>query len=137
MNLQYEPLSIIIRVYIKNECVQLLSAENFAKVRIGNLTSLLNYMNRFSSVKEDIKLDIILQWRVAHDDCDQITELLNVIKFDELPIYYLKSNKDNIYHVLGQQHRMLIQKPLLMIYEDEFTDQYRKLENINETKKRK
>ena len=93
-------------------------------------------MNRFSSVKEDMKLDIILQWRAAHDDCDQITELLNAIKFDELPIDYLKSNKD-IYHVLGQQHRMLIQKPLLMICEEEFTDQYRKLENINETKKRK
>ena len=110
MNLQYEPLSMITRVYVKNECVKLLSIENFAKVQIRNLTSLLNYMNKFSSVKEDIKLDIILQWRVAHDDCDQITELLNVIKFDELPIDYLKSNKD-IYHVLGQQHRMLIQKP--------------------------
>ena len=122
MNLHYEPLYMITRVYIKNECVQLLPTENFAKLGIANLTSLLSYMNRFSSVNEHIKLDIILQWRAAHDDCDQITELLNVIKFDELPIDYLKSNKD-IYYELGQQHRMLIQKPLLMIYEEELTKQ--------------
>ena len=134
MNLPYEPLYMITRVYIKNECVQLLATENFAKLGIANLTSLLSYMNRFSSLNEHIKLDIILQWRAAHDDCGQITELLNVIKFDELPIEYLKSNKD-LYHLLGQQHRMLIQTPLLMIYEEELTKQCEMLEKHQRHKK--
>ena len=135
MNLPYEPLYMITRVYIKNECVQLLPTENFAKLGIANLTSLLSYMNRFSSLSEHINLDIILQSRAAHDDCGPITELLNVIKFDELPIEYLESNKD-LYHLLGQQHRMLIQTPLLMIYEEELTKQCEMLEKHQSHKKK-
>ena len=69
MSLQDEPLSTITYTYIKNECLQLLSNKGFAKLHVDNLKSLLTYLNRFSSVKEYRKLDIILQWKEAHGEC--------------------------------------------------------------------
>ena len=114
MSLQYEPLSMITSVYIKNNCRKLLSPGNLTQLRINNLKSLLAYMNT-DGVEEHIKLDIILQWLTVHSDCNESAELLTAIQFDELAIDCLKSIKDN--PLLEQQHKLLIQESLNMKYE--------------------
>ena len=120
MSLQYEPLSMITNVYIKNNCTQVLSTGSFTKLRINNLKSLLAYMNT-DGVEEQIKLDIVLQWLTAHSDCEESAELLSAIQFNQLTIDCLKSIKDN--PLLEQQHKLLIQESLNMKYEQELEKQ--------------
>ena len=84
MSLQDEALSIVTHATIMDECLQLLSTKAFAKLQVNNLKSLLTYLNRFSYIKEHIKLDIILQWQAVHGECSQTDELLNAIRFKEL-----------------------------------------------------
>ena len=126
MNLQYEPLSMITSVYIKNNCRQLLSTGNLTKLQIQNLISLLAYMNT-DGVEEHIKLDIILQWLTVHSDCNKSAELLSAIQFDELTIDCLKSIKDN--PLLEQQHKLLIQESLNIKYEQELEKQRMEMQN--------
>ena len=116
MSLQYEPLSLITSVYIKNNCRQLLSTGIFTQLRVDNLKSLLAYMN-VDDVEEHIKLDIILQWLTDHSDCNESAELLSAIQFDRLTIDCLKSIKDN--SLLEQQHKLLIQESLNRKYEQQ------------------
>ena len=125
MSLQYEPLSMITSVYIKNNCTQLLSTKNLTKLRIDNLKSLLAYMNT-DGVEERIKLDIILQWLTVHSDCSESAELLSAIQFNELTIDGLKSIKDN--PIIEQQHKLLIQETLNTKYEQELERQCEKME---------
>ena len=120
MNLQYEPLSMITSVYIKNNCRQLLSTGNLTQLRVDNLISLLAYMTA-DGVEEHIKLDIILQWLAVHSDGNESAELLSAIQFDELTIDCLKSIKDN--PLLEQQHKLLIQESLNIKYEQELEKQ--------------
>ena len=124
MSLQHEPLSMITRVYIKNNCAQLLSTGNLTKLRIDTLKPLLSHMNT-DGVEERIKLDIILQWMTVHSDCNLSAELLSAIQFDELTINCLKSVKDN---PLLEQHKSLIQESLNMKYEQEFAKQREEIE---------
>ena len=120
ISLQYEPLSMITREYIKNNCAQLLPTGNLPELQIDNLKSLLAYMNT-DGVEEQIKLDIILQWLTVHSDCEESAELLSAIQFDELTIDCLKSIKDN--PLLEQQHKSLIQETLNMKFEKELEKQ--------------
>ena len=124
MGLQYEPLSKITNVYIKNNCTQLLSTGNFTQLRVDNLKSLLAYMNT-DGVEEHIKLDVILQWLAVHRDCNKSAELLSAIQFDELTMDCLKSIKDN---PLLEQHQLLIQKSLNRRYEQELKKQRAEIE---------
>ena len=103
ISLQYEPLSMITGVYIKNNCTQLLSTGNLTKLQIDNLKSLLAYMNT-DDVEERMKLNIILQWLTVRSDCNEIAELLSAIQFDRLTINCLKSIKNN--PLLEEQHAM-------------------------------
>ena len=116
MSLQYEPLSLITSVYIKNNCRQLLSTGIFTQLRVDDLKSLLVYMTT-AHVEEHIKLDIILQWLTDHSDCNESAELLSAIQFDRLTIDCLKSIKDN--SLLEQQHKLLIQESLNRKYEQQ------------------
>ena len=116
MSLQYEPLSMITSVYIKNNCTQLLSTGSFTQLRVDNLKSLLAYMNT-DGVEEHIKLDIILQWLTVHSDGNESAELLSAIQFDQLTMDCLKSIKDN--SLLEQQHKLLIQESLNRKYEQQ------------------
>ena len=125
MSLQYEPLSMITTVYIKNNCTQLLSIGNLTQLRIDNLKSLLAYMNT-DGVEERIKLDIILQWLTVHTDCSEGAELLSAIQFEELTIDCLKHIKDN--PLLEQQHKLLIQESLNMKWEQELEKQRAEIE---------
>ena len=125
MSLQYELLFMLTSEYIKNNCRQLLPTGNLTKLRIDNLKSLLAYMNT-DGVEEQIKLDIILQWLTAHNDCEESAELLSAIQFDELTIDCLKSIKDN--PLLEQQHKSLIQESLNMKYEQELEKQRAEIE---------
>ena len=125
MSLQFEPLSIITSVYIKNNCRQLLSTGNLTKLRIDNLKSLLSYMNT-NGTEEQIKLDIILQWLTFHSDCNESAKLLNAIQFDELPIKCLKCIKNN--PLLEGQHAIVIQESLNMKYEQELEKQRAEIE---------
>ena len=109
MSLQYEPLSMITSVYIKNNCAQLLSSGNLTKLRIDIFKSLIAYMST-NGVEERIKLDVILQWLTVHSDCNESAELLSAIQFDELTIDYLEFIKDN--PLLQLQHKLLIQETL-------------------------
>ena len=120
MSLQYEPLSMITSVYIKNNCTKLLSTGSFTQLRINNLISLLAYMNT-DDVEEHIKLDIILQWLTDHSNCNESAELLRAIQIDRLTIDCLKSIKDN--PLLEQQHKLLIQESLNIKYEQELEKQ--------------
>ena len=120
MSLQYEPLSMITSVYIKNNCGQLISTGNLTKLRVDDLKSLLAYMTA-DGVEEHIKLNIILQWLTVHSDCNESAELLSVIQFDELTIDCLKSIKDK--PLLKQQHKLLIQESLNIKYEQELERQ--------------
>ena len=120
MSLQYEPLSMVTSVYIKNNCTQLISTGNLTQLRVDNLKSLLAYMTT-ADVEEHITLDIILQWLTVHSDCNESAELLSAIQFDELSIDCLKSIKDN--PLLEQQHKLLIQESLNMKYEQELEKQ--------------
>ena len=124
MSLQHEPLSMITRVYIKNNCAQLLSTGNLTKLRIDTLKPLLSHINT-DGVEERIKLDIILQWMTVHSDCNLSAEMLSAIQFDELTIDCLKSVKDN---PLLEQHKSLIQESLNMKYEQEFAKQREEIE---------
>ena len=125
MNLQYEPLSMITSVYIKNNCTKLLSTGNLTQLRVDYLISLLAYMNT-DGVEEHIKLDIILQWLTVHSDCNENAKLLSAIQFDELTIDCLKSIKDN--PLLEQQHKLLIQESLNVKYEQELEKQRMKMQ---------
>ena len=125
MSLQYKPLSMITSEYIKNNCTQLLPTENLTKLQIDNLKSLLAYM-KTGGVKEQIKLDIILQRLTAHSDCQESAELLSAIQFNEFTIDCLKSIKDN--PLLEQQHKSLIQESLNMKYEQELEKQQAEIE---------
>ena len=129
MSLQYEPLAMITSVYIKNNCVQLLTTGNFTKLRIDNLKSLLAYMTT-DGVEEHIKLDIILQWLAVYSDCNKSAELLSAIQFDKLTMDCLKAIKDNI--LLEQQHKLLIQESLNMKYEQELKIQQAEIEKDRE-----
>ena len=120
MSLQYESLSMITSVYIKNNCTQLLSTGNLTQLRVDNLKSLLAYMNT-DCVEEHIKLDIILQWLTVHSDCSESAELLSAIQFDQLTMDCLKSIKDNF--LLEQQHKLLIQESLNRKYKQELRKQ--------------
>ena len=119
MSLQYEPLSTITSVYIKNNCIQLLSTGNLTQLRVDNLKSLLAYMTA-DGVEEHIKLDIILQWLAVYSDCNKSAELLSAIQFDQLTMDCLKSIKDN---PLLEQHQLLIQRSLNSRYEQELEKQ--------------
>ena len=125
MSLQYEPLSMITSVYIKNNCTQLLSTGNLTKARIDNLKSLSAYMST-DGAEEHVKLDVILQWLTVHKDCNERAELLSAIQFDELTIDCLKSIKDN--PLLEQQDKLLIQESLNMKYEQELEKQKQYIE---------
>ena len=129
MSLQYEPLSMITSVYIKNNSTQLLSTGNLTKLRIGNLKSLLAYMNA-DGVEEQIKLDIILQWLAVHRNCNERAELLSAIQFDELTVDCLKYIKDN--PLLEQQHKLLLQEALNRKYEHELEKQRAEMEKKRE-----
>ena len=120
MSLQYEPLSMITSVYIKNNCGQLISTGNLTKLRVDYLISLLANITT-AGAEEHIKLGIILQWLTVHSDCNESAELLSVIQFDELTIDCLKSIKDN--PLLEQQHKLLIQESLNIKYEQELERQ--------------
>ena len=120
MSLQYESLSMITSVYIKNNCTQLLSTGNLTQLRVDNLKSLLAYMTA-DGVEEHIKLDIILQWLTVHSDCSESAELLSAVQFDQLTMDCLKSIKDN--PLLEQQHKLLIQVSLNRKYEQELRKQ--------------
>ena len=135
MSLQDEPLSTITYTYIKNECLQLLSTKGFAKLHVDNLKSLLTYLNRFSSVKEYRKLDIILQWKEAHGECSQTDELLNAIRFNELSIHCLKYYENG--HLLGQWLKMLIKESLLLKYKEQHATHRVMLEKHEKTRKHK
>ena len=135
MSLQDEPLSTITYTYIKNECLQLLSTKGFAKLHVDNLKSLLTYLNRFSSVKEYRKLDIILQWKEAHGECSQTEELLNAIRFNKLSIHCLKYYENG--HLLGQRHKMLIKESLLLKYKEQHATHRVMLEKHEKTRKHK
>ena len=129
MSLQYEPLSVITGAYIKNNCTQLLSTGSFKKLRIDNLKSLLAHMHT-DGVEEHIMLDIILQWLTRHSDCNESSELLSAIQFDELTIDCLKSIKDN--PLLELQHKLLIQESLYRKYEQELEKQQAEIKNKRE-----
>ena len=129
MSLQYEPLSMITSVYIKNNCTQLLSTGSLTQLRVNNLKSLLAYMNT-DGVEEHIKLDIILQWLTVHCDCSESAELLSTIQFDQLTMDCLKSIKDN--PLLEQQHKLLIQESLNRKYEQELKNQQAEREKDRE-----
>ena len=116
MSLQYEPLSMITSVFIKNNCAQLLSTGNLTKLRIDTLKSLLAYMDT-DGVEEHIKLDITLQWLTVHSDCNKNAELLSAIHFDKLTIDCLELIKVN--PLLEQQHKLLIQESLNMKHRQE------------------
>ena len=120
VSLQYEPMSMITSVYIKNNCTQLISTGNLTQLRVDNLKSLLAYMNA-DGIEERIKLDSVLQWLTVHSDCNKSAELLSAIQFDELTIDCLKSIKDN--PLLEQQHKLLIQESLNVKYEQELERQ--------------
>ena len=125
ISLKYEPLSMITSEYIKNNCAQLLPTGSLTKLPVDNLKSLLAYMNT-DGVEEHIKLDIILQWLTAHNDCEERAELLSAIQLDKLTIDCLKSIKDN--PLLEQQHKSLIQESLNMKYGRELEKQRAEIE---------
>ena len=125
MNLQYEPLSMITSVYIKNHCTKPILKRHLTKLQIDNLKSLLAYMNT-DGVEEDIKIDIILQWLAVHNNCNEGAEMLSAIQFDQLTIDCLKSIKDNL--LLEQQHQLLVQTSLNMKYEQHIEKQEAEIE---------
>ena len=125
MSLQYEPLSMITSVYIKNNCTQLLFTGTLTKLPIENLKSLLTYM-KIDGAEEQIKLDIILQWLTAHSDCKESAELLSAIQFNELTMDGLKLTKDN--PIIEQQHKLLIQETLNTKYGQELEKQRAEIE---------